>query len=282
MEKSIAILITVHNRKEKTLSCLERIKRQQLNTDVNVAVFLADDGSTDGTEDEVRKFYPKVNIIKGDGTLFWNRGMRLAWESASKINPDYYLWLNDDTYLMDNAFQRLLLSSSKMDDQSIIVGSTYVSPNNKILSYGGRLKKHNNPFITPDETQCLPCDTFNGNIVLIPRKVFEIVGYNDTYYHHSFGDFDYGIVAGLKGVSSYVAPGYYGYCGRNNPIPLFRRKCYSIFKRYKLLYSPLGYNPIEDFHLNRKYQPLFLCVWYFIKLHINVLFAVDHTKYKKV
>lgn len=278
--KTIAVIMTVHNRKEKTISCLSYLF-QNKSTDFLIDIYITDDGCTDGTKEAVSERYPDVTIIQGDGSLFWNRGMRLAWAYASKEDPDYYLWLNDDTELMPDALSRLLNSSLRMEDKSIIVGSTYISSKDKKLSYGGRLKKHNNPVVEPDNTECVQCDTFNGNVVLIPRSVFEKLGYNDNYYHHSFGDFDYGIVAGLKGVRSYIAPGYYGYCGRNNPIPQFRRKCYSVIKRYKLLYSPLGYNPFEDFHLNRKYQPLLLCVWYFIKLHINVLFAVDHTKDEK-
>lgn len=271
--------MTVHNRREKTVACLTQLFTMTLQ-DIKIDIYLVDDNSNDETEQEVKKRFPQVTIILGSGNLFWNRGMRLAWEHAAKYNPDYYLWLNDDTQLLPDSIVRLVNCSKELSDQTIIVGSTYASKNNKVLSYGGRLKIHNNPFVMPDSNRSVPCDTFNGNIVLIPRYVFERVGFNDDYYHHSFGDFDYGIVAGLKGIKSYVAPGYYGYCERNNPVPRFRRKCYSLPERYKLLYSPLGYNPKEDFHLNRKYQPLWKCIWYFFKLHINVLFAVDHTKYE--
>ncbi len=274
----IAVLLTVHNRKNKTLGCLRGLFSQDNVSNCAIDVFLVDDGCTDGTSDSVKKEFPNVHIIEGDGNLFWNRGMRLAWETAAKYNPDFYLWLNDDTTLMSDSITRLLTCSKQLQDKSIVVGSTYASKENKTLSYGGRLKTHNNPFVIPDSEHAIECDTFNGNIVLIPHSVFELVGFNDNYYHHSFGDFDYGIAAGLKGVKSYVAPGYYGYCTRNNPIPCFRRRCYSLVTRYKILYSPLGYNPIEDFHLNRKYQPLCLCIWYFIKLHLNVLFTVDHIK----
>lgn len=272
--------MAVHNRREKTVACLTQIFTMNLQ-DIDIDVYLVDDNSTDGTNLEVKKLFPQVSMIAGNGNLFWNRGMRLAWEVAANNNPDYYLWLNDDTTLMVDSINRLLFCSNKLQDHSIVVGSTYESVEDKTLSYGGRLKKHNNPFVVPDDKVPTECETFNGNIVLIPKYVFEKVGFNDNYYHHSFGDFDYGIVAGMKGVKSYVAPGFYGYCKRNNPIPLFRRKCYPIVQRYKLLYSPRGYNPFENFHLNRKYLPLWLCTWYFIKLHLNVLFSVDHTQYEQ-
>ena len=277
----IAVLLTVHNRKIKTLSCLEKLFKENSNKYV-LQVYLTDDGCTDSTKDAVKSKWPEVEIIDGDGSLFWNRGMRAAWERAAVDDPDFYLWLNDDTELMSDSIQRLLDCSKGFENRAIIVGSTYESKDKLDYSYGGRLKIHNNPRVYPDKYIAKKCDVFNGNIVLIPRYVFDIVGYNDNYYRHSFGDFDYGISAGLKGIESYVAPGYYGYCKRNNPIPLFRRKCNNLVKRYKLLYSPWGYNPFEDFHLNIKYQPFYKCIWYFIKLHINVLFTINHIKYEPI
>ena len=46
-----------------------------------------------------------------------------------------------------------------------------------------------------------PCELINGNIVLIPRYVYQQVGTNDPYFQHAIGDNDYGyrvIEAGLK------------------------------------------------------------------------------------
>lgn len=277
---TIAVLLTVHNRREKTLRCLEFLKNTIIK-DVRYSVFLVDDGSTDGTTEAIKRKYPSVNVVKGNGRLFWNRGMRLAWKSSLKAKCDFFLWLNDDTILMNDAFERLLRCSAQCENKSIIVGSTFSSKENLTHSYGGRTKKRDHLLIKPNDKEVVECDVFNGNIVLIPYGVFEKVGLNDEFYRHSFGDYDYGIMAKKRGVKSYIAPGYYGFCNRNNPVPLFRRKCFSVFKRYRLLYSPLGYNPIEDFHFNKKFRPLWLCVWYFIKLHLNVLFPVDHTIYSK-
>ena len=276
--KKIAVLLTVHNRKEKTLNCLRALHKNE-EMGIQLDVFLTDDGCTDGTVQAVLNEFPTTHIICGDGNLYWNRGMLSAWKVAVKNHPDYYLWLNDDTILKTDAIERLLGISSKLGDRSIVVGST--SDNKGHLSYGGRRNDKKHTLITPDMERAVECSTFNGNIVLIPSYVFNQVGFNDPYFHHSFGDIEYGLRAGMLGVKSYIAPGFYGICERNNPIPLFRRKQYPLWKRYRLLYSPLGFNPLEDFHLNKKYYPLYKAVIWFIRLHINVLFAVDHTNIKK-
>lgn len=275
---TVAVVMTVHNRKEKTLRCLDSLYANTADS-CEIMVFLTDDGSTDGTSESVRKMYPDVTILKGDGNLFWNRGMHLAWSEAKKINPDYFLWLNDDVILMETCVKRLL-DTARRHEKSIIVGSTYSSPDNLTHTYGGRKYNRKCTLIQPSESDCIPCGTFHGNIVLIPQSVCDVVGLNDLYYHHSFGDIDYGLAATKLGFTNYIAPGYYGYCKKNNPIPLFRRKCYSLVERYNILYSPRGYNPFEDFHFNKKYFPFYKAIMWFVKLNLNVLFAVDHTKYE--
>ena len=46
--KTIATLITCHNRKDKTLACLDALFSNHLPDRVLLDVFLVDDGSTDG------------------------------------------------------------------------------------------------------------------------------------------------------------------------------------------------------------------------------------------
>ena len=57
-----------------------------------IDVFLVDDGSTDGTREEVGELSGsgsgsgngRIHLIEGDGTLFWAKGMELAWRTALK------------------------------------------------------------------------------------------------------------------------------------------------------------------------------------------------------
>ena len=47
--KRIAVLLTVYNRRDKTLYCLDRLYHQENMDNYKVDVFLTDDGSTDVT-----------------------------------------------------------------------------------------------------------------------------------------------------------------------------------------------------------------------------------------
>ena len=122
--KKLAVLMTCHNRREKTLRCLTSLFSCRPEAGLELSVYLVDDGSSDGTGDAVRQAYPSVSVIRGDGTLFWNRGMRKAWEDALKKNADFYLWLNDDTVLYPSALVHLLEASRQMEHLAVICGST--------------------------------------------------------------------------------------------------------------------------------------------------------------
>src|SRR3954466_15183881 len=87
----ISALITCHNRREKTVACLEALYKNSLPTAL-LTVVLVDDGSTDGTSEAVAEQFPDVIIHRGDGSLFWNKGMHIAHTIAEKLDPDFYLW----------------------------------------------------------------------------------------------------------------------------------------------------------------------------------------------
>ena len=93
--QNIAVILTVYNRCEVTIKGLRLLKFciDNLHGHFMVDIFMTDDGSNDGTYDAVTKEFPDVNIIKGDGNLFWSGGMRKAWRAAidTKKKYDYYL-----------------------------------------------------------------------------------------------------------------------------------------------------------------------------------------------
>jgi len=235
MNTKIAVLVTCHNRKEKTLSCLNSLFECNIPEDYLLDVFLVDDGSTDGTGREVKLNFPQVNVIQGTGNLFWNKGMHLAWETAARYNNfDYYLWLNDDVKLFSNALSNLF--SVPNCSTSIVVG-TMKSGTKEIATYGGQ--NFENKLILPNESP-QNCFTFNGNLVLIPESAYTKVGNLDPIFPHAIGDFDYALRAKKKNIDIFVAPGYLGQCEKNSSLPKWCLPEVKLKNRINSLYSPLG------------------------------------------
>jgi GT2 family glycosyltransferase len=244
----IAVLITCHNRKLKTLSCLDALFKQNLPASTNIDVYLVDDGSTDGTETAVRQTYPQIKIFKGDGGLFWNRGMRWAFAEAIEADYDFYFWLNDDTNLYPQALETLLTNYKNLlqsgKSKSILVGSTQ-DPVTKNISYGGLVRCswwHPLKFelLEPDKQKLIACDTINGNCVLIPREVVAIVGNIESTFVHSSGDWDYGLRAKQNGVLNWIAPNYLGTCAPNSQRGTWMDGTLSVSERFKKVFQPKG------------------------------------------
>ena len=53
--KTIAVLLTVFNRREKTIECLKNLFAQDIPAEYSIMVYLTDDGCTDGTPEAVSK-----------------------------------------------------------------------------------------------------------------------------------------------------------------------------------------------------------------------------------
>jgi GT2 family glycosyltransferase len=267
--KTIAILLTVHNRKIKTLHCLANVFSQHPVLGYEWEVYLTNDGCTDGTPEAVKKEFPSVNITHGDGNLYWNRGMYKAWQMAASIKEyDYFLWLNDDTILNPDALQTLLYTSEQLKNLAIVVGSTAAMTSDTV-TYGGR--SDSGQLIIPSK-QPMPCAYFNGNIVLIPQSVYRIVGVNDPVFHHALGDFDYGLRAKKLGVELYIAPGILGRCDIHPSLPVWCNPQKSLVRRWRFFRTPLGQNPEEFFVFENRHSGILKAVFHYLTNHLRVLY----------
>jgi GT2 family glycosyltransferase len=265
----ISVLLTVFNRKEKTLRALEALFSQKLPAGMELSVFLVDDGSTDGTYESVARQFPQVNLLRGTGHLFWCGGMRLAFTEAMKSHCDYYLWLNDDTTLFPHALTELLQISTSVGPRAIVVASSQ-DPDTGQLTYGGverlnRWKPLRFSRVMPVEKP-IPVETMNGNCVLIPQTVAEKIGNLDPHFTHGIGDFDYGLRARRLGFEVILAPGYLAYCRRNPPAVKDR----SLRTRWKKMLSPHGLPPKEWAIFARRYAGAFWFI-YWIPFYVKKL-----------
>lgn len=268
-KKSIAALLTCHNRRPKTLMCLKALFGQEdFGEQYELKVFLVDDGSTDGTFEAVKEQFPQVKIIRGDGNLYWNRGMHLAWSEAAKEDFDFYLWLNDDTTLFSTALQDIMHCASLTDEKAIICGTTKSAVNGEI-TYGGRSKTKG---LLEPNNQLQQCDYFNGNCVLVPKSVYKIVGNLDYMFSHSTGDWDYGLRAAKEGIKLFVSFFYIGTCEKHDSLPKWCSPSVELKERIKAFRTPLAVNPVQHFKFDLRHNGLVSAIKHYISIHLRLLF----------
>ena len=243
MTHRTAAILTCHNRKAKTIACIASL----FNILPQADVYLTDDGCSDGTTEEIARRYPSVHFIKGDGNLFWSRGMYIAWREAIKGNYDYYLWLNDDVELYPD-FWTELMTCEQLGGGICVISGLIENEDGDII-YGG-FDKSKQKIQRADIPQ--PIWLMNGNVVLVPKTIVEQIGIIDPYYHHDSGDADYGLRVqehGLAVLSTRNAIAR----GCANPICRVRKEGVTLKERFRMLNSPLGAPISISFYFRHKH-----------------------------
>ncbi len=249
---SLGVIMTCFNRKALTVSALKSLYEQSEVDRVDMTVYLLDDASQDGTREAVSELFPEVRVSVGNGSLYWNGGMRRAFAQAMTDDHDLYLWFNDDTLLEEDALSRIItcaLDAQEHEGPTIVTGSTR-DPKTDHWTYGGwRIKAEGLRFflvpVYPSEDTPLNCDTVSGNFTIIPRAIAKEIGNLDASFQHQLGDWDYGLRAAKAGCRIVVAPGYYGKCADNAQEKTWRDDKSSLSLRWKHLMSPKGAPPAE-------------------------------------
>lgn len=246
----IAALMSCFNRKIYTLRCLKQLIND-IPAGIGFDVYLLNDGCTDGTPEEVKTHFPSVNIINGDGSYYWNRGMNKAFEEAYKSKYDFYMWVNDDVMFYKDIVKKLVESYNSVkrkNIKSIIVGYTMDQTEKEVTYSAFREKKTIIPLtferVIPS-TQLEEADSFHGNCVLIPAAVVEQIGFNDNTYRHGFGDADYGLTAVRNGCKVYLTNYPVGICDRNDANWAINRDKMPLKERYRRLNS-VKQRPVKE------------------------------------
>lgn len=243
--EKIAVLIACHNRRGKTIACLQRLAAAAINSKVEIQTFLFDDGSTDGTSEAVQQLDSTIEIIRGDGSYFWNRSMHHLFGMALKRQFHSYLWLNDDTMLMPDAFTHLKNAVLFAESNDAIVVGAINDPVTGMVTYGGLRDVNPNlrPFlaslVTPS-AQPQDIDVMNGNVVLIPHKIALKVGNLDPIFEHGMGDTDYSKRAKKMGFRLLLTSAYVGTCARNAIQGTHNDLTLSTRQRLKQMFSRKG------------------------------------------
>ena len=224
------VIMACHNRRELSvnavLSAVAAANFAQLRIDFTVF----DDGSSDGTSEALGELGADITVIKGDGSAFWAKSMTLAEsevltrEEVCDEKNCWIIWLNDDVAVDESAFQRaiesgILAEGPGAETSAVGVGSMR-NPADGSITYGGLRKTGWHPLrfsIVMPSRILEPVDSFNGNLVFVPRNVAQKVGGIDGGFSHALADIDYGLRCRQLGIPVFLLPDTYGKCVRNAP-----------------------------------------------------------------
>jgi glycosyltransferase involved in cell wall biosynthesis len=203
----IAIVIPVHNRRETTRSCLTTLQQQTLK---GFRVIIADDGSTDGTEEMIRSEFPYVELVSGDGNLWWSGSMNLGVRKAKDLGCEYVISLNDDAAPEPDMVEAM--ANAATSTPRAIQGAFIIDQQSGRPHFAGRIIRWTRPadylldLVPEHERKGLhELDHYFGWAMWIPMEVFNTVGYFDEAHFPQYeGDTDLTLRATEHGFPLYV------------------------------------------------------------------------------
>jgi GT2 family glycosyltransferase len=201
------IVIPVFNRWQYTRACLESL-RQQTNQSFRTVV--VDDGSTDETAAALVREYPEVEVVTGDGNLFWTAGVNAGIRRALALGATRVMTLNNDVVTAPDFVARMLVAADQ--NPTAVLGALEFDANTGDTIYGGeRLDFRTNTrydlleeLTAEQRTGLHPVTYLPGRGLLIPKAVVDKIGlFDEKRLPHYLADFDYTSVARRAGFPVY-------------------------------------------------------------------------------
>ena len=185
----VAVVIPVHNQCERTVRCLESLRRIRYT---NHCLIVVDDGSRDGTADLLARRYPDVTVLPGNGNLWWAGASNCGVRHALEQHYAFVLTLNNDTQV-EPFFLNYLVEAALMQPRSI-VGSriNFLKQPSRIWALGATMRWENGQLFhlleqgvdekAPQVRRPVvrPVETLTGCGTLIPVDCFRETGYYDA------------------------------------------------------------------------------------------------------
>ena len=202
----LASIIPVHNRKEITVNCLKRLHSISISTEdassqvAKYKIIVVDDGSTDGTEEAIRKDFPSVEVIRGNGHLWWTGAVNVGIQYCIDHGYDFIHIMNDDIDIEDDFLLKLIISR----DQTSLIGSvTLLSESKDLIFKAGMIEtgKHyprfrdlhyREKYSDYEKNGLQTVDAASGRSLLIPAAAFRKLGLLDEKrLPHSYSDMEF-------------------------------------------------------------------------------------------
>ena len=241
----IEVVTPVHNRRDITLQCLKSLSR--VDTDgLDIHVVIVDDGSTDGTSEAIREQFPEVEIVQGDGNLWFTEGTNVGVRAALKHNPKYVLMMNDDQ-VFDAKAIKSMVEAAEANPRSVIGGLLLlwdtphkvfqVAPVWETKAGGWKHKLDQTVWTVPQEPWNV--EIIVGNCVLVPTEAIKEVGLMNSKRYPNFGDAEYTIRMKRRNWQLLVDPKARVFVQPNDVPPTIRKLGFK--KGFAALISDLGH-----------------------------------------
>ncbi len=104
MSSKVLVVVVTFNAMKWAERCFSSLYSSSLLPDV----FVVDNGSTDGTQNFLRRLYPNIILVQSDDNIGFGKANNLGFQYALENEYDYVYLLNQDAWILPNTLESLI------------------------------------------------------------------------------------------------------------------------------------------------------------------------------
>lgn len=252
--RKICFVIPTFNRREFLYRIIKQIFYQSKDIkNHEFYIIVVVDGSTDGTLEMLKKEFPLVHTVLGNGSWWYTKSINKGLNYACKtLNTDLIITLNDDVQIEDSFVKNLLknfienLSIKRSNFKEIHSAITLIKGKKTRIYYGGNYRE--NYFrvfyyfptfsefnLLEHSDKILDTTRVTGRGLLFHVKALEDVGFFDEKFKQYKSDSDFGLRAikiGYKLKVNYSALIYMELYETASDASYLKKKLYPFIKSF--------------------------------------------------
>lgn len=188
------VLTAVHNDLANLKQLLGSLVKQEYH---DFQIVVVDDGSTDGTADYLKRHYPEVHILTGNGNLWWTGSLNLGINYILTIarKGDYLLTINNDCRFNESYLATIIQYAAK----NVVVGSKIVDQKTGKLWDLGVMIDWSRGKILDRNSSSDRLDAITTKGTLYPVSLFSQIGLLTPRLPHYISDYELSIRAKNNG-----------------------------------------------------------------------------------
>ncbi|HIJ80480.1 MAG TPA: glycosyltransferase family 2 protein [Desulfuromonadales bacterium] len=211
---SLAYVVILNwNGREDTVECVESCLKLSYGC---YRILIVDNGSTDGSEEALRKQFPGITIIQTGENLGYAGGNNIGVDHAIREGAEYVWLLNNDTVVDPDALTMLVAAAEANRDAGILGSKIYYYGRENLLWFAGGWIRYEDGCSghygenTHDEGQfdeLRDVDYITGCSLMITRRAVMETGLMDPRYFLLFEETDWNERVKAKGMRVLYVPG---------------------------------------------------------------------------
>jgi GT2 family glycosyltransferase len=202
----VYIILPVHDRFYKTKEFIDCLLQQSYS---NFHLILVDDGSTDGTAQEVSKLLPnQLTVLSGKGNWWWGGSLHQGylWIKKNVVSAEghHVLIMNNDTSFEPDFIAEGITEIDKKD-KALLTAYAYNQISKIIIDKGTHVNWDKFQFSAAQHDADINCLSTRG--LIMKMSTFKSLGgFYPILLPHYLSDYEYTIRAFQKGYTLFTSP----------------------------------------------------------------------------